>query len=79
MWQPVIDPLMIRLSLKIQWCQLGHDEDDCFIDYEDLEKKIGEIRRAHQAVWPAHATGVGLELDARIAHISPTRPGTSWP
>ncbi len=43
-WQPAIEPLMVRLSLKIRWWQLGTDHDESFIDYQGLEEKIGEIR-----------------------------------
>ncbi len=44
LWAPVLDPLLIRLSLKIQWWQLGADTDESFIDYAGLEKRIREIR-----------------------------------
>lgn len=45
LWQPAIDPLMIRLSLKIRWWQLGTDEEESFIDYADLASRVQEIRR----------------------------------
>ncbi len=44
LWATVIDPLMVRLSLKIQWWQLGADDDESFIDYADLEKRVHDIR-----------------------------------
>ena len=44
MWRPSIDPLLIRLSLKIQYWQLGADEDSSFIDLDDLEQTIQGVR-----------------------------------
>jgi hypothetical protein len=45
LWQPAIDPLMIRLSLKIRWWQLGTDNEESFIDYGDLATRVEEIRQ----------------------------------
>ena len=39
------DPVMIRLSLKVRWWQLGDDSDVSFVDIPELERKISEIRR----------------------------------
>ena len=43
-WQPSLDPVMTRLSLKIRWWQLGLDEDISFLNYPDLPEKIEEIK-----------------------------------
>ena len=92
LWQPAIDPLMIRLSLKIQWWQLGADEDESFIDYPDLEQKVREIRsylkkygqRIHVGLawqWMYEMPvivrpALGLPVDDRIAFVHPGRTGT---
>lgn len=44
-WNPAIDSLMTRLSLKIRWWQLGADQDTSFVNYPDLENKLNEIRK----------------------------------
>ncbi len=45
LWQPSIDPVMVRLSLKVRWWQLGGDEDFSFIDFPRLADKIREIKQ----------------------------------
>ncbi len=45
LWQPSIDPVMVRLSLKVRWWQLGGDEDFSFIDFPHLAAKIREIKQ----------------------------------
>ncbi len=44
-WQPSIDPVMVRLSLKVKWWQLGGDDDFSFIAFPRLAAKISEIKR----------------------------------
>jgi hypothetical protein len=74
MWQPAIDPLMIRLSLKIRWWQLGADDDESFIEYQALERKVREIR--------AHLKKFGqrmrLGLAWRWIHEAPQSPQPPW-
>lgn len=43
-WQPVLDPVMTRLSLKVQWWQLGTDMDTSYVDYPNLPAKIQEVK-----------------------------------
>ncbi len=45
LWQPALNPVMTRLSLKIRWWQLGRDDDDSFINYPELIAKIDEVKR----------------------------------
>ncbi len=44
-WQPVIDPVIVRLSLKVRWWQLGNDSDASFIAYPNLSEKIKSIKK----------------------------------
>lgn len=38
--QSMIDPLMIRLALKLQWWQLGSDTEDSLTDHPDLAAQM---------------------------------------
>ena len=44
-WQPVVDPVMTRLSLKVRWWQLGGDHDTSFVELPNLPDKITEIKQ----------------------------------
>lgn len=44
MWQPTIDPLLVRYSLKIQHWQLGADGNQSFINYHGLKPKLTKLR-----------------------------------
>jgi hypothetical protein len=44
-WQPAVDPVMTRLSLKVRWWQLGADSDTSFVNFPNLEETLGEIRQ----------------------------------
>jgi len=43
-WQPMIDPIMSRLSLKVRWWQLGNDDDTSFVGLPGLEQQIALIK-----------------------------------
>ncbi|MDA1053338.1 MAG: hypothetical protein O3C40_23045 [Planctomycetota bacterium] len=43
-WHPAVDPVMTRLSLKVRWWQLGGDRDTSFVNFPNLEEKLGTIR-----------------------------------
>jgi hypothetical protein len=43
-WHRALDPIMIRLSLKVQWWQLGGDEEESFIDFPGLQECVRDIR-----------------------------------
>lgn len=45
LWQPAVDPVMTRLSLKVRWWQLGSDDDQSFVGYPSLPQKIAEIKQ----------------------------------
>lgn len=43
-WRPLIDPVMSRLSLKIESWQLGGDADASFVDYPRLAEELAGIK-----------------------------------
>lgn len=44
LWQPTVNHVLARLSLKVNWWQLGADNDFSFVGYPDVVNKIQEIR-----------------------------------
>jgi hypothetical protein len=43
-WQPSLDPVMTRLSLRVRWWQLGRDYDNSFAGIPDLANRIDDLR-----------------------------------
>ncbi len=43
-WQPIVDPIMTRLSLNIRWWQIGADRDASFVGHARLARSIQEIK-----------------------------------
>lgn len=46
LWQPALQHVLTRLSLKIHRWQLGADDDLSFVGYPDVYEKVSEIREA---------------------------------
>ena len=44
LWQPAVDPVMTRLSLKVRWWQLGDDRDTSYVDFPDLDQRVQGIK-----------------------------------
>lgn len=45
LWQPAVDPVMTRLSLKVRWWQLGGDRDTSYVDFPQLEERVQGIKK----------------------------------
>lgn len=45
-WEPALDPLMMRLSLKVHWWQFGADDDTSYVGMPNLSAKIGELKKS---------------------------------
>ena len=58
-WQPVLDPVMTRLSLKVQWWQLGRDGDASYVGYPQLPAKVGEVKSHLQRFGQSINLGIG--------------------
>lgn len=43
-WQPWVDPIMTRLSLKVRWWQLGSDQDTSLVGYPRLAERTREFK-----------------------------------
>ena len=72
LWGPLVDPVMTHLSLKINRWQLGRDEDDSFVGFPGLPKKLAEIKK--------HLDRFGQEIELGLGwhwlHETPTQPLT---
>jgi hypothetical protein len=44
-WQPALDPVLTRLSLKIRYWQIGDDQDTSFIGFSALGLRLKEIKQ----------------------------------
>lgn len=73
-WQPLLEPVMSRLTLKVKLWQLGADGDHSFLGRTRLDESIRDIARGLQ--------GFGQPIDVAInwpwmeAHPAPDQ--TSW-
>lgn len=45
LWGPALDAQMSRLSLMVRHWQLGNDGDESFFGIDDLETKVGDLRK----------------------------------
>ena len=44
-WQPWVDPIMTRLSLKVRWWQLGSDQDTSLVGYPRLSERTRDFKK----------------------------------
>jgi hypothetical protein len=44
-WYPSLEPIMTRLSLKVRWWQLGTDQDQSWVGYPQLARKIASLKK----------------------------------
>ena len=44
LWHQSIDAVMVRLSLKVRWWQLGRDDDFSFVNFPQLAVKIRQLK-----------------------------------
>jgi len=73
-WHAALDPIMVRLSLKIRYWQLGNDDDDSFIEFPELTRKVQEIR-SHLRQF-GQRTRLGLAW--QWLHALPSTGTTTW-
>jgi hypothetical protein len=72
LWEPVVNPVLTRLSLRIRWWQLGNDQDTSFVGLPQVESRIAEIKHRLEQSGQEIRLGVGW----RWQHpVPPTKPG----
>lgn len=74
LWQPVLIPVMTRLSLKVRWWQLGRDDDISFVGYPDLAQKIGEVKEQLSRFGQKIHLGIGW----RWVNAAPRADNPPW-
>ncbi len=47
-WEPLLDPILSRMSMKLSWFQLGLDDDHSFLSRTDVVQAITDIRTSLQ-------------------------------
>jgi hypothetical protein len=72
LWEPVVNPVLTRLSLRIRWWQLGDDEDTSFVGLPQVETRIAEIKRRLDQSGQELRLGVGWRW---LYPVPPTGPG----
>ncbi len=48
-WEPLLDPILSRMTMKLNWFQLGSDDDHSFLANEQLIKSLAEIHASVQS------------------------------
>ena len=74
LWQPTLNHVLARLSLKVHWWQLGADDDFSFVGYPDVVKKIQEIR----FTLARYAKDMKLGLTWQWLHFMPINDELPW-
>jgi hypothetical protein len=73
-WQPLIDPFMTRLSLKVRWWQLGSDQDMSFVGLPEAADRVLEIKRRIEH----HGQEIRLGIVWNWMHQPPTGNHVPW-
>ncbi len=47
-WEPLLDPILSRMTMKLSWFQLGNDSDHSFLANEKLLQTLSEIHSSVQ-------------------------------
>ena len=47
-WEPLLDPILSRMTMKLSWFQLGNDNDHSFLANEKLLQTLAEIHSSVQ-------------------------------
>jgi len=74
LWYPSLETVLTRLSLKIRWWQLGHDQDISFVGYPGLEKKLRQVKQRLERFGQEVNLGIGW----RWVNELPTAENPPW-
>lgn len=58
-WYPSLEPVMARMSLKVRWWQLGHDDDTSFVGLPDPVGTVVEVKRQLDRIGQNSRVGIG--------------------
>jgi hypothetical protein len=71
-WQPAVDPVLTRLSLKIRHWQLGRDRDTSFIGFSEMPERLKEIKQHLERFGQEVRLGVAWEWLHELPSTSET-------
>ncbi len=74
LWQPLVDPVMNRLSMKVRWWQLGNDSDTSYVGFPELEARIAEVKHHLEQFGQNVELGFGWDW----LHESPQSQQPTW-
>ncbi|MGI9455747.1 MAG: hypothetical protein ACR2NU_04250 [Aeoliella sp.] len=79
-WRPHLDHVMMRLSLRLRWWQLGNDLDTSFYGYPNLPEKLLAIRQSLYRFGQDVKLGLGWRWPAEEDRDpwSPPESNPSW-
>ena len=58
-WYPSLEPVMARMSLKVRWWQLGHDDDTSFVGLPDPVATVVGVKRQLDRIGQNSRVGIG--------------------
>ncbi|HEX7448927.1 MAG TPA: NEW3 domain-containing protein [Pirellulales bacterium] len=67
-WYPSLEPVMARMSLKVRWWQLGHDDDTSFTGLPDPVATIAGVKRQLDRIGQNSRVGVGWNWLDDVPH-----------
>lgn len=73
-WFPAFEPTLLRLALRVPQWQLGGDDEDYFVETDDLEPQVAAIKAQMDRV----THDVGLAIGWQWLHDSPGSSEVPW-
>ncbi|HEX5442508.1 MAG TPA: NEW3 domain-containing protein [Pirellulales bacterium] len=67
-WYPSLEPVMARMSLKVRWWQLGHDNDTSFVGLPDPVATVAGVKRQLDRIGQNSRVGVGWNWLDEVPH-----------
>ncbi len=71
-WRPLVDPVMIRLALKIRWWQLGGDNDTSYVGYPDLVEEVAPVKSYLRRFNPSSRLGMAWQWSNELGTVAQT-------
>lgn len=67
-WYPSLEPVMARMSLKVRWWQLGHDDDTSFVGLPDSVATVAGVKRQLDRIGQNSRVGIGWNWLDEVPH-----------
>ncbi len=73
-WEPVLEPVLTRIGMKLPWFQIGEDGDHSFVGKLELAETIASLRARMQT----YSQELKLALSWNWLDPTPATEGTAW-